>query len=374
MSPRALPHRMANEHLLPATFEERGAMVPFTTPILAHARIRRDWRQRLELVIPGFAGGAGDYVIPWRAAGEVLSLTTHDTQLHAEVTTHQALEPRAVRRVALEVATGGLAGPDVAEAASRALAEDAEATEINELVLILRVIAEVEPDHARQLMQEVRSPEGQARVRETLSAVADRLALDTAAFDPRVAELGALTCAVGAPDSPAPGRIRVILGRLQEFGETMASWGAERLGVVAEQASFCAKAVAQTSRVTNALLSTFDGAIASPHQVVGDWRAKSAAIEQLTARLAWLVDGWEMPIETWFAAGGESEQIGALAEIVPILPLLPRAEAQLSHELAELGRLAGVGRRWVRTVEDWRTGEPDIEMIYRLEALKARTI
>ncbi|MEI9987084.1 MAG: hypothetical protein WDN69_30395 [Aliidongia sp.] len=47
--------------MLPATFEERGAVVPFTTPALSLARVRRDQRQRMILLMPNFGGTEGGF-------------------------------------------------------------------------------------------------------------------------------------------------------------------------------------------------------------------------------------------------------------------------------------------------------------------------
>ena len=47
-----------------ATFGERGVSVPFTTPALAGARVRRDARHGLALLVPNPSGGRGIYVLP----------------------------------------------------------------------------------------------------------------------------------------------------------------------------------------------------------------------------------------------------------------------------------------------------------------------
>lgn len=50
---------------LPSTFEERGAVAPFTTPSLAMSRVRPDDRHGLVLMMPNMGGGDGAYVVPW---------------------------------------------------------------------------------------------------------------------------------------------------------------------------------------------------------------------------------------------------------------------------------------------------------------------
>ena len=43
---------------------ERGASVPFTTPMLSGARVRPADRIGLELLMPNPSGGRGTYIVP----------------------------------------------------------------------------------------------------------------------------------------------------------------------------------------------------------------------------------------------------------------------------------------------------------------------
>ena len=58
-------HGHLNTKYWPATFEERGVVVPFTTPMLAFARARSDGNSGLEIIVPGLSGGSGVYIIGW---------------------------------------------------------------------------------------------------------------------------------------------------------------------------------------------------------------------------------------------------------------------------------------------------------------------
>jgi hypothetical protein len=228
-------------HLVPSTFEARGATVPFTTPILAHSRVRKDWRDRFELVVIGFSGGVGDYVLPWKAVADLLSLTAHDTLLHQELQGREALDPHDVRHVALEVAKTGLAGPDVSEAANRAVNVDEEGRTVNEMTLMLGVIEEVEPAETAALAAEVTTTAGQYRIRDTFAALGSRIGPRFNSLERLLPELTRLTYTIGLPNTPAPGRLRRIVQRLEEFRRSVSAWGSERLGVAAEEAGFCAK-------------------------------------------------------------------------------------------------------------------------------------
>jgi hypothetical protein len=360
------------DHLLPSTFEERGAAVPFTTPVLAQSRVRKDWRDRLEIVIGQFSGGPGAFVIPWAAVPEMVSLTTHDVLLHEAVMGRQALEPHAVRMAALEIAKTGLAGPEVVDAATKALAADEEAKALNQVVLILKVIEETEPAEAKALTRNITTPEGQERVREALFAIGERLNLDAKGFDQRLSELGAATYAVGAAWSPLEGRLRRLVARLGEFTAALGAWGGERLGEAADQAHFGAEMAAHTLKIASGVLQQFDEIVGSPRTILADWDGNAAQVRRLATRLAWLVDGWQPLLDTWFDAGDEAARIEALAYIVPRLPFIPAKEVDPDQAGKTGADLFGKAGRWVKANEDWKTGEPDLESVHRLEALKSK--
>src|ERR1700733_2298006 len=111
---------------LPATFEERGISLSLTTPQLAFCRVRKDYRDRLEVSIPNIGDGKGNYVIPWAGLAQAVTLTTHDRALQEEVQRIEAISPYDIRTADLTIASDGLAGPDVAAAAAKSLEEDAK--------------------------------------------------------------------------------------------------------------------------------------------------------------------------------------------------------------------------------------------------------
>lgn len=364
----------AIEHMLPSTFEERGAAIPFTTPQLAHARVRGDWRGRLELVVAKFAESAGAYVIPWPAVKDIGTLTTHDVMLHEEVMKQNALDPHGVRLCALTVAKTGLAGPEIAEAAEKALAEDEEAKALNQVVLILRVIEEAEPAVAKTLVRELATPQGQDRIRETLSSVAGRLGIEADILDKRISALGDKTYDVGTAWSPSEGRLRRQLKKLEAMQKSTAEWASERLGEAAEQAKFTSDVAAYTIANAREVLQKFDKMLASPRAIVADWDIKAPAAEKLARRLTWLIDGWDPIVEMWMASTEEAQHIDALSRIASVLPFVPRDEAESGNVNSSVfNTLQAQGRKWVRSNTNWQTGEPDVELIKRLEEVKAKT-
>ncbi len=164
------------EQFLPSTFEDRGAAIPFTTPMFAYARVRKDYRNRLELMVTRFTAAAGVYVVPWPMVPDIAALTTHDVMLYEEVSAKRVLNPYDMRLAALGVAKTGLAGPKAAEAATAALIENEKFKALNQLMLILRAIEETGISTAESLTREIATPEGQARVREAFFSIAHTIA------------------------------------------------------------------------------------------------------------------------------------------------------------------------------------------------------
>jgi hypothetical protein len=359
-------------HFLPATFEERGAAIPFTTPSLAHARIRRGWREGLELMIGDFAESGGAYVVPFATVRELVSLTAHDQMLYEMVLQLRALDPDTVRVAALETAATGLSGEAAARNAKAILAGYEAALAFHQVLLILEVLREVEGGHVGELVRGLKTREGQARIRATLGAIGRRLGMSVGALDRRLARLAELTYPIGLRTSPEQGRLRQALERLGEFEARLRGWGSERLGEAAGQARFAADVAAHTVGIANDTVAACDAGLAQPFSIIRDWEEREAEIAGHARRLSWLLDGWGPIIEMWFAAMGEPGEVATLARLVPVLPLVPRDEIREVHANVLNDTLFHSSRRWVRAHVDWRTGELDFELVERIEAAKAR--
>lgn len=83
----------SSERFWPVTFADRGATVPFTTPVLAAARLRSLGPEKVEYLIPGLSGSKGTYVIPAKAIPEMFKLTVHDRALLEEMEVKVATSP-----------------------------------------------------------------------------------------------------------------------------------------------------------------------------------------------------------------------------------------------------------------------------------------
>src|SRR5579885_1153738 len=118
------PSAQKADNFWPTTFEERGAVVAFTTPVLAYSRVRHQEEHGLELLVPGLAGGRDTYVIPWRSLPSVFVMTVHDRMLREEIEVLPDSAPTTIRGATLKVESTGLAGQANATAARQATSDD----------------------------------------------------------------------------------------------------------------------------------------------------------------------------------------------------------------------------------------------------------
>jgi hypothetical protein len=357
---------------LPSTFEERGTFVPFTTPLLAGARVRKNYRHLLELCVPGFSEAKGHYIVPWTAVHELTQLTLHDRMLHEHVLQKRVSTPYAMRLAVIAVASTGLAGPAVAAAAAKAIAEDEEMKAVNHVLLILRFLQENGKSEAASL-HDLAATNRRDRVRKALFATASDLGLPADELDNRLAALALMTYSAGVAWAPQPGRLRALAKTLTEMRDDMRAWGTAQISEAGPMALFAAAVIDMSVGIGDTLLRKFDAAMKSPTSVIANWAATKAEPEQLTDRLSWLLDGWEGIVPWWQGCRTDEARAGAVARMLPSLPIVPRLEMDPTGR-EELDLLVETGRRLVRLHHDWLTGEPDTDVIARIEAVKARAL
>ena len=181
----------------PTTFAERGVIVPFTTPVLAHARVRPSEADVLAVLVSGMSDGPSIYVIPWEALPTAFSLTVHDRSLAEEIEFMDATNPSTIRMAALRVARTGLAGADAARVANAQI----EAEEMERLVTYFDLVK-----HAHGSMvggtfeidfQDVIDPAGQGAVRAIIEAIGKAIDLPRSETQVRIEALSKIIYPVG---------------------------------------------------------------------------------------------------------------------------------------------------------------------------------
>jgi hypothetical protein len=331
--PHALPS--AVKEFQPASFAERGAHVPFTSPMLAHARLRIGPRGARELVIRNQGSGEGFYVGAWHRMIDSARLSVHDRLLYRRIEAANATLPLEIRRVAREVALEGYAGRPARAAAAAAL--DAEAATSARL-------------HGTLLAACAAPPAGADASRlQDLAGVLTPLGLDGDIDTPLMRDLAALrglsaALDAGAADQPheAP-----LIDTIQQAAETVIRLVAEARGA----------ALAGTGQ---------------PMALLG----APGAIERCAAhvgRVAWLLDGWAALAVAWEigSAAGMPAARRALAEIAANLPELPR---ELAAQRPLQPSASATPARRVRAGQDWLSGIAERDLVARNEAMLARVL
>jgi hypothetical protein len=356
----------------PASFPERGALVPFTTPALAAARIRAAEGGRRECLLPGFSGGPGIYVVGWRGLPEVMGLTLHDRALHRALSAADAINPETVRRVALAVASRGFAGLAAAEAARGALARDADYALLTHTLLVAELLRWAGLDPAELVSASLGRDDRRDRARAALVGIAGRLRIVPDALSDRVEMLSRTVFPLGLKAAPADGRLRQGLARIAWLRDEMREWSGREHTETAAVAAAVAECAGMTEQVGRRRLDALD-------PLLGDVRAlvmmDGQAIDQLRAgleALSWIEDGWGYVDQLWQMALNESAEaqraaICAIHQAMPVLPLRVLA----ANRNGETGELERVLRRWARDDGGTRAAI-DLDAVQRLETVRAR--
>ncbi len=371
--PAAPPSLPVVQAYHPATFRERGVAAPFTTPALLGARLRLTARGQLEIVAANPAGGRGVYVLPWAGVSELCRPTVHDILLGQRIGALPALSPGAVRAVARDVAAEGMAGREATAAAHMAALTDQRDRIVTNFHLLLALIAQVEPAELADLGTErSRSAELELRARRALARIGPKLGRSPVAVATTLEDLAVCFAAIGMPDqTPAP-RIPRGIDALARLRVETSAWGAEHRGESATHAETIAALADMTLSCAGRMLADARGITEDMARLMRGRTGASAALNSRLARPDWLLDGWDRLCGIWNYAEGNSARHAALAEIVQLLPVLPRETAEW------IGAPVAVDAPWRprepgRQHEDARIGSL-FERIERNEALRAMEV
>jgi len=357
----------------PATFEERGAAVAFTTPVLAQTRVRKDERDQLEVLIPNLSEGRGVYVVAWKGLPLAFPMTVHDRMLQDLIAKNGGCSPDDLRKAAMEVARLGLAGPEAQEAAEAAHKDDEEQRLLINFQLIGEVLKAVGLESTDILRAGLASEQGQRLTRTYMIKAGQHLGIEPTELYLRVAELASAMEPIGLVSSPKPARLRRLMGELVRFRDSIADWATDNVSEAAPIGGFCAEVAEHTLNHVRTVIGRLDGAVASFEVLLRQWDTQRKVVRQACTRLSWLLDGWEFITALWAESQGKSrhELDIAVHEIFRIIPLLPRNEDKVDLSL-EAGKVFTLNRRAVRAYVDWRTGQLDADLVMRIEALKGR--
>ncbi len=357
---------------VPRTFEERGAAVPFTTPVLAQLRVRQT-KDELEVVIPGFGGASGRYIVRWRDLPDICVMTIHDRRLSEVIAADGSISPGAIRAAALAVGEAGFAGEDVQAAAKAARKADQDAVLLANFALIIELMAAFFGADRAVVMRDLATPEGQVRCRDAIAAEARKLQLDHNSFLDEVTQLAAVLVDAGAGAYREHGRLRRSYAKLSALIAALENYAQECPSEVIGHMRQTLIHATRTRDLARAAFTDIDGRVSGLAMSLRRLPGESAACAELCRRLAWLLDGWDHAAAAFADVQDESvsAKVDALVHIAERLPLLPTNEASVEKLSPAEERLA---RRHVRALEDWRHGGFDVAMLDRIERIQSRAL
>jgi len=358
---------------LPSTFEERGAVAPFTTPSLAMSRVRPDDRHGLVLMMPNMGGGDGAYVVPWGAVADLVSMSVHDRALHETVLEDHAVTPDAMRIASLKVAKTGLAGPRAAHAAKAQLAAEEEQYVETNFLLVVALLTSLGMSSRELFTLQPDSDAWRNLVRGMLHSGGQKLGIDLNTVYDRLGKMARILTPIGLKVSRQEGRLRVLMNRLVQFRDELKAWSEQDVSDSAAYAEFASEVADFTVRIANRTFESLDDTMRDIPAVIGQWGEQVKIAQNAAARISWLLDGWEYILAIWarVADAHAIEKREAVSQLKMVLPIVPRDEMDADEE-ARKRRQSLTGTKRMKAMVNWRTGEIDDELAARIADMKIK--
>lgn len=379
---------------LPATFAERGVLVPYTTPLLAGARARKQGRAGAEVLLPKPSGGSGLYVVPWESVTQLCRSTVHDRALNKQLGALTDITPGSVRQAARRVALGGLAGREAQIAGQAAVQLDQRTQALSSFLLLLALQERVRPQGLDLARFAAPDPELQAAAQRTVIAHAAQLGIPPEVLPLHLKQAGDAFSGVGVHGSSRRTRLLVLMDMVARLQEEMIEWTKAQPMGTGELGGMIAEVAAAT--LTCATITLRDARTMTQDVValLQQWPANGGQLRRVAERPEWLLDGWEQICQLWQAAENHAARGAALDEIAMLVPVLPKETGdwvRMSIQVHSLftyrstvlvredWRVGGnnptgpQGRRMVQKNEDWRTAST-IDFVARNEQLRALSL
>ena len=355
----------------PATFQSRGVAMPFTTPLLAGARVRLGSKNAPELVIPNPSGGRGVYIVQWPGVRALCSPTVHDTMLFRRLIGLTRIDPCSIREAALAVALQGYAGTEATTAAARTIEADRRLGLRHHFQLLTALLQQVNPDGYSGPVAPERTPEFDRRASNVLHAIAPAFHCSAAHLATGLDALGEAFAPVGMMADGRPTRVRRLLGKLGGTRDSVALWlDAAPANDIGGLGRGIISSMAVAHRVGTALLTATQAALADPAGLLRHWVANPTDSIAKAARCDWLLDGWEGVCLLWHPTDCDASRRAALLEMAQMVPVLPREIGEWT-DIPIPDPVMDPSARVVSQNDEWRRGAAAFALIRRNEALRA---
>lgn len=368
--------RFRSDSFEPKSFRERGATVPFTTPLLLNARIRDASSGRgFEIVIANPSGGRGALILPWASLPEICSPTLFDRHLWEGLADTSDISPIGIRHEAQRLAAQGLAGRGAAAAAKDAQRRDQTGQRLMRSMLLESLITVVEAPIEAAGRSNVAG--GESFVKRAERAVARSATIARVPVAAFTTDLEALAVALSGAAPKIAGedaRLRGMLSNLEDLVTEVTDWAKDQQQEATHvmAAKFIVETASQTLECAEIALATTDALIADLGLLLPRWRTEKENILERARGPEWVLDGWKTPIALWKAADTHQRQ-AAIWEIALIAPILPREAKAWLGKVSDWRDTPRRITQVVRDKADWRNGNV-MEVVARNENLIGASI
>jgi hypothetical protein len=368
--------RFRSDSFEPLSFRERGATVPFTTPLLLNARIRGASSGRgFEMVVANPSGGRGALILPWSSMPEICAPTLFDRHLWEGLANTDDISPIGIRREAQRLAAQGLAGRGPAISAKDALRRDQTGQRLMRSMLLESLITALEaPIEAAGRSGTAEGDSFLKRAERAVARSATIARMPIAAF---TADLETLAVALSGATPKLEGedaRLREMLSNLDDLANEVTDWAEDQQQEATHvmAAKFIVETASQTLECAEIALANTDTLIADLGLMIPKWLAERDNILEQARGPEWVLDGWRTPIALWKAADANQRR-AAIWEIALLAPILPREAKAWLGKVSDWRETPRRITQVVRDKADWRSGSV-MEIVARNENLIGASI
>jgi hypothetical protein len=368
--------RFRSDSFEPMSFRERGATVPFTTPLLLNARIRSASSGRgFEMVVANPSGGRGALILPWSSMPEICAPTLFDRHLWESLANTDDISPIGIRREAQRLAVQGLAGRNSAISAKDALRRDQTGQRLMRSMLLESLITALEAPSVTAARSS--AAEGESFLKQADRAVTRAAAIAQMPIATFTADLEALAVALSGATPKMEGedaRLRELLSNLEDMSNEITDWIGDQQPEATHimAAKFIVETASQTLECAEIALDSTDTLIADLGLMMPSWRAGKDNILERARGPEWVLDGWKTPIALWKAAEAKQRAV-AIWEIALLAPILPREAKAWLGKVSDWRETPRRITQVVRDKADWRSGSV-MEIVARNENLIGASI
>ncbi len=368
--------RFRSDSFEPASFRERGATVPFTTPLLLNARIRAASSGRgYEMVVANPSGGRGALIMPWSSMPDICSPTLFDRHLWESFHSAEDISPIGIRHEAQRLAAEGLAGRRAALAAKDAQRRDQAGQRLMRSMLLETLIAASEgPTEAAGRSNHADTASFLKRGQRAVARAAALAQIQVAEF---TADLESLAIALSGSVPKIAGedaRLRDMITNLDDLANQVTDWAGDQSEGAPHilAAHFIVQTARQTLECAEIALANTDALIADLGILVPKWRSVRDKVMERARGPEWVLDGWKTPIALW-AEAEANQRRSAIWEIALIAPILPREAKAWLGKVSDRRETPRRITQVVRDKSDWRSGNA-MEIVARNEHLIGASI